>query len=48
MLEVPPDLDDNSCMMNEMNKVEPLGNRKDTSLVGYVETSWYEIDAIFG
>ena len=48
-LEVPPDLDDNNCMMNEMKaKVERCYNRRNTSLVGYVETTWNEINEIFG
>ena len=36
-------------MMNEMKaKVERCYNRKNTSLVGYVETTWNEINEIFG
>ena len=35
-------------MMNENCKVERSYNRKGTGLVGYVETSWDEIDEIFG
>ena len=47
-LEVPPDLDDNNCMMNENCKVERCYNRRNTSLVGYLESSWDEIDEMFG
>ena len=36
-------------MMNEMKaRVERSYNRKDTSLVGYLESSWDEINEIFG
>ena len=34
--------------MNENCKVERSYNRKNTSLVGYLESSWDEIDEIFG
>ena len=34
--------------MNENCKVERCYNRKNTSLVGYLETSWDEIDEMFG
>ena len=36
-------------MMNEMKaKVERCYSRRNTSLVGYVETTWNEINEIFG